>query len=607
MDPVTTSEDVLCLAESKRTDPKLKKVAKAWKLDYIQIYREWYPLGCSRDFLIPLVELSRLIGEHAQGRQLLLDCKQARIGKSRPAAKDWAIIDVKMALSKAKELGLTCDIPRSTRNEDMTRSLHARESVGTRSRGTRKRTWHEKDSLDTRKTPMSGTDETSVDSTGESSELATNTPAQRHSDAAGVLVESLETRRHRQTTALTHITAPNQFPPTPSSAIADLRPCSVHTTYNLRSPSSPLRPAQTLVDPTIGHPITSAGESAGEIHQPAPLSAAQHEWSNDDRMNILLRTFNPDSSLWYVMPTQMLEAGEGVGTTGIGSRDAGTLPKMVLIPLRGADEAQRILVVFDRMRAHALIFDAEGCDHAVNLAWSTAQALLTKIGIQQGEASVEPYSFPSMLPNEGVSSGILLIVAALHQLHERPIESVSPKLWRALLAGFFPDGRDLPQARFDRLVADLTKLTFSEENEGVGIEQNIEDAESLHVAQTTVGSYAGQARLLLQMTEAQLRSKEKRRKLAELHKWLLTKPPDTDEFMSEVAALETNVISQLKTLPDISEWCERQLGSVQTSCQHAVEVCEHTTLTLESRRKAIIQTADVKHKRLGVMLVSLFP
>ena len=84
MDPVTTQEDVLRLAKSKRTDPKLKKIAKAWNLDYIQIYREWYPLGCSRDFLIPLVELSRLVGE-AQGRQILLNCKQERIGRSERA------------------------------------------------------------------------------------------------------------------------------------------------------------------------------------------------------------------------------------------------------------------------------------------------------------------------------------------------------------------------------------------------------------------------------------------------------------------------------------------------------------------------------------------
>jgi hypothetical protein len=69
MDSITNEEDVLRLARLKRTDPKLKKIAKAWNLDYIQIYREWYPLGCSRDFLIPLVELSRLIGEYAEARQ----------------------------------------------------------------------------------------------------------------------------------------------------------------------------------------------------------------------------------------------------------------------------------------------------------------------------------------------------------------------------------------------------------------------------------------------------------------------------------------------------------------------------------------------------------
>jgi hypothetical protein len=218
---------------------------------------------------------------------------------------------------------------------------------------------------------------------------------------------------------------------------------------------------------------------------------------------------------------------------------------------------------------------------------------------------MELYPFASTLPNEGVSSGIHLIVAALHKLHERPIESVSPKLWRGLLAGFFPDGRDLPRARFDRLLADLTKLTCSEENEDVGIEQNIEDAESLHVIQTTVQSYAGQARLLLHMTEAQLRSREKRRKLAEFHEWLLAKPPDTDIFMDEVAALRTNVVSQLDTLPEISEWCERQLRSIETSCQHAVQVCEQATTALEARREAIVQTAGAKHKRLGVKLMAL--
>lgn len=242
---------------------------------------------------------------------------------------------------------------------------------------------------------------------------------------------------------------------------------------------------------------------------------------------------------------------------------------------------------------------------AAKVAWNTAQALLTKIKFLQGEASMELYPFAPTLPNEGVSSGIHLIVVAFHKLHESPIESVSPKLWRGLLAGFFPDGRDLPQVRFDRLLADLTKLTFSEENEDVGIEQNIEDAESLYATQTTVESYAGQARLLLQMTGAQLRGREEQRKLAEVHEWLLAKPPSTDIFMDEVAALETNVVSQLDTLPEISEWCERQLRSIETSCQHAAEVCEQTTLALEARREAIVQTADAKHKRLGVKLVAL--
>lgn len=186
-------------------------------------------------------------------------------------------------------------------------------------------------------------------------------------------------------------------------------------------------------------------------------------------------------------------------------------------------------------------------------------------------ASMELNQFPSMLPNEGVSSGTHLIMAALHKLHGLPIESVSPKLWRVLPAGFFPDGRDLPQTRFDRLLADLTKPKCHENNEDLGIEQKIEDAESLRVTQTTVEPYAGQARLLLKMTEAQLRGREGRRKLAEFHERLLAKPPDTDIFVDQVAALEANVVTQLDTLPEISEWCERQLHSIKTSHQHKVQ------------------------------------
>jgi hypothetical protein len=187
-----------------------------------------------------------------------------------------------------------------------------------------------------------------------------------------------------------------------------------------------------------------------------------------------------------------------------------------------------------------------GCQSS--LEHCTSLAYKDQISARRG---FDVYPFALTLPNEGVSSGIHLIVVAFHKLHESPIESVSPKLWRGLLAVFFPDGRDLPQVRFDRLLADLTKLTFSEENEDVGIEQNIEDAESLYVTQTTVESYAGQARLLLQMTEAQLRGREEQRKLAEVHEWLLAKPPGSDFLIDEVAALEANVVSQLDTLPEI--------------------------------------------------------
>lgn len=634
---ITTSEDVLRLAECKGTHAKLKTVAEAWHLGYIDIYNEWYDKGCSRDFLIQLVKLSQLVGVY-DGRQILLDCKKTRNTETGVSAKVWAMMDAKLAVSKATELGFahnSDNTSRPGRTVRMARNLHAagsKSNGSTGAIGTRKRLRKERDFVDVRETHAPGPNETYVPTTGRSIEPAgtANTSAQQHSDAVGALVDSLDTRarqRRKENTAFTPSAAPRQFPLTPSSATsADPGPCSIIMADNSRSSCSPSQPAQPVVqghhvvsdadqqaveEDSMGHSdaayVSNEAQSAVEAHQPVSRGDAQTEWTDDYRTDVLLRTFNPNPSVWYIVPTQTVEADQAVSATLPEIKDAESLPAMVLIPLRGADGAQRTLIIFDRTRAHCLVFDAGGSTQVAKVAWSTAQTFLTRTEILQGEASVDLDPFPSIRLKEGVSYGIFLVVVALYKLYGETINCISPRLWRGLLAGFFPDENDPPQERLKRLLGGLTKLTRSEAEEGVGIERNVEDAESLHIAKTTVQTYVKQARLLLQMTEAQLRSEEKRKRLAKYHEWLLTKPSDADELRSEVAALETKLLSQLGTLPEIPEWCERQLLSIRNSCRHAVDECEQAALNLEARRKAMVETAEAKYKLLGARLLSVCP
>jgi hypothetical protein len=594
---VETSAHVLEIAKANKTNPKLKKIAEKWNLNYIDIYNQWYPLGCSRDFLIELVKLSSLVNDYKQGQEILANCKKTRIEETKANARIWLISDARQAVSKAKE-------QESVHNSDSTSRPRRTASMVHKLRGT------ESDSHEN---------------------IGVERPRKRtrqHSDAARALVDSFKMRaleRPEENTAPTPSTAPRRFPLTPNSAILGIPgPCPVPRADYSRSRSSPSQPTQaveqsytavsdadqpTMEEDSTGHcdavnPSNEA-ESAEETRQPFLRGGAQPEWTDDDRVDIILQTYNPDPSVWYVVPTQMVQADGAVSAMLPEFRDAESSPKMVLIPLRGADGAQRTLILFDRMQAHCTVFDAGGCDQFAKMAWSTAQTLLSQIGILQGEASMSPHPLPSVHLNEGVSYGILLVIAALHKLHDQPIGRLSPRLWRGLLAGFFPHGRDPPQKRLERLLADLTKRTSSEANEAISIERNIEDAESLNVAKKTVQSYAEQARLLLEMTGSQLRSGEKRKKVAKVHEWLLAKPSDTEVIRSQLAPLEANVVSQLGTLPEIPEWCEKQLRSIQTSCQYVVDECEQQAPLLEARCTTMVEIADAKLKLLGAKLVSL--
>jgi hypothetical protein len=633
--PITTSEQVVCLARDRKSLPKLKHIAEAWGLSPIDIFTKWYPMGHSKNFLTPLAELSDLMSDGEKAQQLLIDCKEERTKGTRGSAKRWAVADVKQAISRAKELGLGHNTSSTNRpKRTVTRVQKTQAAVpnideDTPRRRTRKRARVEDNFDEAFESRESDLDETPAHVTSRSTGLigVVDSPERPNNDPVGVLVNSLErcghtSGRRKARPVTTPGAGPCRVPPTPISAtLVDQEHCSADHSTPWSSPSQPAQAVekgctvvsntdqQAMEEDSTGHydaaNPSNGAESAEETRQPFPCGGAQPEWTNDDRVDIILQTYNRDPSTWYVVPTQIVQADGAVGDMLPEFRDAESSPKMVLIPLRGADGAQRTLILFDRMQAHGTVFDAGGCDQFATMAWSTAQTLLTQIGILHGEASMDLQPLPSVHLNEGVNHGVLLVIAALHKLHKKPIDRVSPRLWRGLLAGFFHDGRDPPQKRLERLLADLTKLTSSEVNEAISVEQNTDDAEALNRAKKTVQSYAEQSRLLLEMTGSQLRSGEERKKVAKAHEWLLARPSDTDIIGSELATLETKVVSQLGTLPEIPEWCEGQLRSIRTSCQYVVDECEQAAHILEARCDAMVETADASLKRLGVRLGSL--
>jgi hypothetical protein len=123
MPPITTSENVWDVAESRKTSTKLKKVASKWGLEYIDMYEEWGEHSCSRDFLTLLFDLSCIV-TYEKGREILSECRAARSKTSTRNAKRWAISDVHLAIARAEELGYKRDsgsTPRSRQTESISR------------------------------------------------------------------------------------------------------------------------------------------------------------------------------------------------------------------------------------------------------------------------------------------------------------------------------------------------------------------------------------------------------------------------------------------------------------------------------------------------------
>lgn len=638
MQAFTTSEQVWLLAKDKRTHRKLETVAKAWGLEYIDMYEEWKHLCCSRDFLIPLVKLSGVIGDYEKARSLLFNCKEARTKGGGGGARGWAISDVRSAISKATELDCGQDLagtfharhPLDGARDAPTKILsdHA-ESRASRTRK-RAREWEEANTMSEALTIGQSNATAQVTSVPPEQSGAVDAQGRRLSDVTGdsvdlVGVSSYPARSPRAELAITPAATSRCLPPTPVSATpVDAVYYSPGAADQSRSPSTTSEDRQSAQPDSVAssgaalrHDVedSTIEISEGDLHlrssnpaqeQTCVHNEAQHDRTDDDRIDILLTTFNPDPSLWYIVSTHLLKAGQMTIPALPGLGDAACIPRMMLIPVRGVEAAQWTLIIFDSVNAHSLVFDVGGSKEVAEAAWVTAEAFLVSNGVLQGEPSVNFDPFPSVRLSEDVTYGVFVVIVALHKLHAEPIDRISPKLWRALLAGFFLNTCQSSQERVKRLVANSAKFACLEISENVGLEQRIENAEIIGAAKRDVQAHAEEARRLLEMTESQLRNGARRKELDQTHKWLLAKPEEAGPSLDAFVTIQTKkVVSELRQLPVISDWCEQKLRLLSMACLQGIDECEKALIVLDAKHKTAVEQAFTAYQVVGAKLMSL--
>ena len=622
---ITTSKNVLDVAETKKTTTKLKKVASKWGLEYINMYNEWGAHSCSRDFLIPLVDLSSMV-TYDQGRQILAECRAARIKTRRRNANSWAISDVRSAIVRAEELGykrVPGGTPRSRRTASISQHSQVHEAGsdgGNEVKENDDRMKEPQESTeDIRETLAPELDKTLAQavSGATGTKGATKISLPRPGDAAVRVFDltnthALDSGSGTNTTPFTPLAVSCHLPPTPVPSMSrDTIPCSPLAVQLTRTRSSQSEPEHVVEEGLAvihdGDLVSAGAYLPDQSLQPMPDSVKHDEWTDDDCIDALLQSFNPNPSTWFIAPTLMFRVSSTVDTVLLELRDMETLPEMMLFPMRGVGAAHWTLAVFDCVRAHCLVFDAGGSQSVTRQAWATVEPFLRQSGMLQGEASAELDPFPSVRRSEDIDHGIYVMIVALHKLHDKPVDRVSPRLWRILLAGFFHSREETSQERLNKFFADFTQPTRSETIQPVGIEQNVEDAERLDTAKRDAQLFAQEVEFLLAITETQLQKEDRREGLADVYKWLLSKPEDADEFVSNLVDFQSNhIVSQVETLPVIPDWCRKQLHILKGNCSRAAVECERASFALEARRKALAEKAASRYRPLGLKVKSLF-
>lgn len=337
----------------------------------------------------------------------------------------------------------------------------------------------------------------------------------------------------------------------------------------------------------------------------------QGKWINDDCINSVLEAFNPDPTAWYVSTTHLMPLGEHQETASPKKKDLlVNPPRKLLLPLHLPSMSHWALAVFDRKHNFCLVFDPMGSKKCGELASRIVQDFLRRHGLWQGEMAMDYDPFPSVRQTDSVNCGIFVLAVALHLLHSRTVETVTPRLWRELLTAYFVTKSEPTHEWLTGHLASTAKSAESEWTQHTTIELKIEDAERMSVATSEVKACTEEIRLLRELTDVQVsileNREEQRSNLINMRVWCAGMPESADRLMKGVvAARKEKTTAELRALPRMIKGGVRQLRQVRNGCARAIDECERASSTLERKRDDIRQKAMDAYQDFASKLAAL--
>lgn len=409
---------------------------------------------------------------------------------------------------------------------------------------------------------------------------------------------------------------PSQQPPTPPTSPTSRSENDMSSRASTTDPQTPQTQLKRKRDPEKS---IKKDESVKEEHyflddqamRRAASLLAQDQWINDDCINQVLEVFNPDPTAWYVANTHLVLSVDRSETAMSKYKDSLSNPaRKLLFPVHLPSISHWTLVVYDRKHKRCLVYDPMGSGKCNELALSIVQGFLGSRGLWDEEATIDKNPFPSIRQNDSINCGIFIIAVGLHLLHDRPVESITPKLWRGLLAAYFCNKSEPPREWITSYLASIAKPTDCENPQAATIERKINDANAVSVAVSHVTACIGETRLLLELLDVQASMLEKRtqerNKLIEMCKWFFNMPSSADEFTKcFIAARAKLTEEQLKAMPRLVKGGARQLQVLRQSCLGAISDCEKVSSMLNQRRTDLRNEAMDAYQRFGSQLAAL--
>lgn len=335
------------------------------------------------------------------------------------------------------------------------------------------------------------------------------------------------------------------------------------------------------------------------------------KWINDDCINQVLEVFNPDPTAWYVATTHVILLGDHSETAMSKHKDFfSNAPRKLLFPVHLPSMSHWALVMYDRKHTRCLVYDSMGSRKCNELALSAVREFLGNRGLWDEETSVETNPFPLVRQTDSINCGVFIIAVGLHLLHDRPVESITPKLWRGLLAAYFCNKSEPPRGWITSYLASIAKPTDCEGPQVATIERKIDDAEAISVAVSHVTACIAEIRLLLELLDSQVLMLEKRHqernKLMEMRKWCFSMPSFADPLTKGIITARGDLTEKhLKAMPRLVKGGTRQLQVLRKSCLGAISDCEKVSSTLDQRRIDLHNEAMDAYQKFGSKLVAL--